>query len=290
MFDSVITSYPAEAPAIGVSWSPNIKGFLSTQAPGIVDYVEIPFEQLQHSPNLAAEFTSVPVILHCASMSVAGYVRPDLSTLDNIAKQATTTKTPWIGEHLAYVLAAPLEEGECSHPVNVGYTVCPPLNEPTLRQVVANMQWLKHQFSVPIILENVPQYFPVPGSTMSVVEFIKELCERTDINLLLDLAHFYIVAQNFNFNALDAIKLLPLDRVVEIHIAGFSQQCQRFWDDHGSMPPDDIYRLLEVALEYARPRAITLEYNWEANLNPEVMLAQIDKIKRYANVDEGVAV
>ena len=290
----MIPTYHGKRPAVGISWSPNIEGFLTAQGPGIVDYVEIPFEQLQHNSKLADEFTSVPIILHCASMSVAGYVRPDVSTLDTISKQVAITKTPWIGEHLAYVLAAPLDEGAYSPPINVGYTVCPPLNESTLRQVAANTAWLKSQFSVPVILENVPQYFPVPGSTMSMVEFVKELCNRTDINLLLDLAHFYIVAQNFNFDAAESIRLLPLNRVVEIHIAGFSHQCGRYWDDHAAIPPAEIYRLLEIVLEHAQPKAITLEYNWEANLNPELMLAQLAKIKRYANANtevmEGVAV
>jgi uncharacterized protein (UPF0276 family) len=284
-----MSAFPAPGmPAVGIAWSPGIDGFLRSQEGGNVDYIEIPFEQLDHDPTLSGKYGKTPVVLHCASMSVAGFVRPTSSTLAAIEREAANTQTPWIGEHLAFVLAHPYDPDGKDEPINVGYTVCPQLSESTLAQVASNLTWLQSRFPAPIILENIPQYFPVPGSTMNLIEFISELCARTPVGLLLDLAHLYISAKNFGHDPVRVLDGFPLERVVEIHLAGVNEQGGRYWDDHASLPPEAVFELLEIALERARPKALTLEYNWEPSLQPAVLLARMERIRDMAGHRPGV--
>ena len=105
----------------------------------------------------------IPLILHCASMSVAGFLPPSAATLDAIAAETARTATPWIGEHLAFISADGLNEDDAGSvaPTSLTYTVCPQLSEETVERVAENFAALQPRFPVPLILENSPQYFAV---------------------------------------------------------------------------------------------------------------------------------
>ena len=250
-------------PQIGLAHGPGFAEFMASNG-GLIDYVEIPFEQLRHSPGLASIQETLPVILHCASLSVAGFLPPSQATVDALRQEADRTRTPWIGEHLAFVSADGInEEAERDlTPTNLTYTLCPQLSEQTLDRVVENMASFQQTFAAPLILENSPQYFAVPGSTMSMVEFVAEVASRCDTGLLLDLSHFAITSLNTGVDALEEIERLPLERVVEIHVSGYNEQAGVIWDDHAAPAPPLVFELLERVARRARPRALTLEYNW----------------------------
>ena len=268
---------------LGLAYGPGIPGFLDSN-PAAVDYVELPFEQLRHSPELASIQDAVPLILHCASMSVAGFVPPSETTVQAIGRAAARTRSPWIGEHLAFVSADGINEAaeRDSAPTNLTYTICPQLSEETVERVAANLASLRSCFEVPIILENSPQYFAIPGSTMNMVDFIGEVAARCEVGLLLDLSHFLITSLNTGVDAVKELERMPLERVVEIHVSGLSAQSDIVWDDHASPAPPEIFVLLERVLERVRPRALTLEYNWSAFPQPLLLSHIADTRKALA--------
>jgi hypothetical protein len=248
----------------------------------LVDYVEVPFEQLRHHPPTARIQERVPVLLHCSSMSVAGFVRPTDQTLDAIAEHADRTRTPWIGEHLAFISADALDGGDGGDhraPTELTYTVCPQLSEETVERVAANLRRLRARFLVPIILENSPQYFALPGSTMAMPAFIAEVARRCDVDLLLDLTHFLITTSNMDLDPLSSVSELPLERVVEIHLSGMSQQSGRWWDDHSAPVPEEAFELLGQIRPRIRPRAVTFEYNWAPSMPEPVLVDQIARVR-----------
>ena len=261
----------------GLAYGPGFEEFIASNA-GLIDYVEIPFEQLRHTPQLGIIQEQLPVILHCASLSVAGFVAPSQATVDALVDQAAYTYTPWIGEHLAFVSADGVNEEADRDltPTNLTYTLCPQLSEETVQRVVQNMASFKEIFPVPLILENSPQYFPVPGSTMNMVDFVSEVALQTDTGLLLDLSHFAITSLNTNVDATKEIDRLPLERVVEIHISGYNEQEGVVWDDHAAPAPALVFDLLERVAARARPKAVTLEYNW-LTFPTAVLLSHIER-------------
>jgi uncharacterized protein (UPF0276 family) len=262
---------------IGLAYGPGFEDFIASNA-GLIDYVEIPFEQLRHTPDVAAVQEQLPVVLHCASLSVAGFIPPSPATLDALVDQAARTRTPWIGEHLAFVSADGINEEPDRDltPTNLTYTLCPQLSDETVSRVVENMAAFGRRFPVPLILENSPQYFAVPGSTMTMVEFVSEVADRTDTGLLLDLSHFAITSLNTKVDALREIDRLPLERVVEIHISGYNEQEGIVWDDHAAPAAPLVFDLLERVAARARPRALTIEYNW-LSFPPAVLQSHIER-------------
>jgi uncharacterized protein len=265
---------------LGLAHGPGVLEFLSGRR-DIVDYLEVPFEQLRHTPELGALQESVPVILHCASLSIAGFVPPSEATVEAIQREADRTQTPWIGEHLAFVSADGIHEepDRDTAPTNLTFTLCPQLSEETIDRVAENLNALRARFPVPLILENSPQYYPMPGSTMSLTEFVARVAERCDTDMLLDLSHLMITSANTGTDAAAELDRLPLERVVEIHMSGMSVQSGITWDDHAVPAPEEQFQLLERTLGRAKPRALTIEYNWSALPEP-VLLSHVAKTRR----------
>ena len=268
----------SEKPHLGLAYGPGLFGFMDSY-PDAIDYVELPFEQLRHSPDLASIQENIPVILHCASMSIAGFVPPTEKTIDAINREATRTKTPWIGEHLAFIMAEAIPEDD-AQPSNLTYTVSPQLSEESVERVLQNLALLRPRFTVPLILENSPQYFTVPGSTMNMVDFISEVASRCEVDLLLDLSHFLITSMNTGVDAVKEIERLPLERVVEIHVSGLNKQSGIVWDDHATPAPPLVFELLRQVLARTKPRALTLEYNWSSSFPQKTLLEHIDRSRQ----------
>jgi len=273
------------APAVGLAYSDLVRSFVRRHGSS-VDYLEVPFELLRHDPAVFEDGLGKPVVLHCASLSVAGAVLCPEPVVEEIRRWAERTGTPWIGEHLAFVTANRVEGGRTGQPYapgepyNIGYTVSPPMNEDTLERVAENVTSYASRFDVPLLLENSPLYFRVPGSTMTQTEFIGALCARVPVGLLLDLSHLYITSRTMDFDVLEELERLPLERVEEIHVSGVDEQPDGAWDDHANRAPAIVHRLLARALERAAPRAITLEYNWSARFPPEVLRHEIARVRR----------
>ncbi len=269
------------ATEVGVSYGAHALDFLERH-PGVVDYIEIPFEQLRHEPGSISIGEKAPLILHSASLSIAGFYAPPEPVIEAVRSASVLTKTPWIGEHLSFILAHCLgsdQPGDPHDPTSLTFTVCPQLSAETLHRARGNLLQIRNRFQVPLILENPPQYFVAPGSTMSLVEFMVEFFSQCDAGLLLDISHFLITAHNRGFDAATELARLPLERVVEVHLSGFSDQSGVTWDDHGSAAPEIAFELLAQILERGSPRAVTFEYNWDPEFPDEVLREQILRVR-----------
>ena len=249
----------------------------------LFDFVEVPFELLQHDPSVLDLLGSKSVILHCASLSIAGSVRPDREVVASLRRWIRRTKTPWLGEHLAFMTADKLlagpnaDEYAPGQPYNLGFTVSPPMNSASADSVVKTARLYRDQLGIPLLLENSPIYFTVPGTVMSQTDFIQEICRDSSIRLLLDLTHFLISARNLGFDAFSEIQKLPLARVDEIHISGTSFQENRWWDDHAAPASDEVFELFRTVLHSASPKAVTLEYNWSATFPEDSIMRDFDR-------------
>lgn len=265
------------ATAVGLAWSPKVSEIV-TNDPHVADFVEVPFERLRVQPNTLSGLDNHLLILHCSSMSIGGDVPPSAETIESIRNFARVTKTPWIGEHLAFTAAHRFDD-HGNEILDTEFTICPQFSEPMLEIATRNYIELSSRFEQELILENPPQYFFVPGSTMSQMTFIKRLCDRADARLLLDLSHLYITARNIGETPNALLEQYPVENVVEIHISGVSEERGLRWDNHAVFASDDIFELLRCCLKRVRPKAVTLEYNWHSQFEDDVMMQHIKRIR-----------
>lgn len=279
-----IAPFPFDRVAIGMAYSGYAERFL-VDCPDGVDYLEIPFEHLRFDPSVIQLGTKKPIVLHCASLSVAGSVLPSDGLLDEVRTWIDRTKTPWLGEHLSFVTADASFSGQADEyapgePFNIGYTVSPAYSEETLQRVLASVAQSSARLNIPFLLENAPIYFQVPSSTMSQAAFFCEVCSNSNIGVLLDLSHLYITSKTLGHDPFSLLSEMPLDRVVEIHVSGADEQDGASWDDHSSPAPKVIHTLLDKALCCApKLRAVTLEYNWSSRFPRETLLSELSWVR-----------
>lgn len=269
---------------VGVAYGAYVRSLLQRFGQ-LIDYVEVAHELLAHQPTVLDDLVGKPTILHCASLDIAGSARVSEGTVSAVRRSISQTATPWVGEHLAFITASRELAGENAEeyapgePYNLGFTVGPPMNSDTLDSVVATVAAYEKDLGLRVLLENSPIYFEMPGSTMSQVDFIQELCRRSPTRLLLDLTHFFITSQNTAADPFSNLSRYPLDRIDEVHISGTAFQEGVFWDDHASGACDEVFELLELVCRRVTPRAVTLEYNWSARFPEEVLVRDLHRVR-----------
>lgn len=268
-------------PRIGISYSEYVRSLVDDERDAFA-YVEVPFELLRQNPRVLPIEHCGEILLHCASLSMAGEVRPDERTWDAVAAAIERTGTPWLTEHMAFYTAARTPgDGHSAVPIyDIGYAISAPMNEESLARVVGAVDECVRRLGLRVALENSPLYFVPPGSTMSQTEFLRRVCEESEAWLLLDLPHFVITSRNAGVEPLEALGELPLDRVLEVHVSGISHQDGADWDDHTVTTPQIVLDLLGETVRRSSVEAVTLEYSWNALFPRETLLGELARVRQ----------
>ncbi|HEY0194272.1 MAG TPA: DUF692 family protein, partial [Kofleriaceae bacterium] len=92
-------------------------------------------------------------------------------------------------------------------------------------------------------------------------EFIAAMVEKAQTHLLLDLHNIHANSKNFEgYDAWTFLRTIPLDRVVEIHIAGGQQAEDWYHDFHCEAVPEPVWEMLDYVVRRASNlRAVVLE-------------------------------
>ena len=199
-----------ESTRLGLAYSPGAMGFVEAH-PGMVDYIEMPFEQLRHAPALATlqndDDPDRPSLRQPVDRRLRAAFGRDRGCHP---LRGAADAHAMAGRASRLCLGRRAQVGQAP-PTTLTYTVCPQLSEETLACVTRNLASVRRNFDVPLIVENPPLYFMVPGSTMNLVDYIAEVLARSDTGLLLDLTHFLIGCLNTASDALAEIRRLPLN-------------------------------------------------------------------------------
>jgi uncharacterized protein (UPF0276 family) len=111
----------------------------------------------------------------------------------------------------------------------------------------------------PLCLENVSTYVQFGQSEMREWEFISELAQRTGCWLLFDVNNVYVSAFNHGYDALEFLNGIPVDRVIQFHLAGHSDMVNYVVDTHDHPVRDEVWTLYEAALRRFGPVSTMIE-------------------------------
>ncbi len=134
-----------------------------------------------------------------------------------------------------------------------------PFSDESIEIVANNIRKIKAFIPVPFLMENISYYFSIPGSTMSEAEFISRVVEVADCGLLLDLTNVHTNAINHGYDPFEFLRSLPLERVVEIHVAGGLMMDGVLIDSHSSAVPEAVWDLLRFVLPRSPVKGVVLE-------------------------------
>jgi uncharacterized protein (UPF0276 family) len=107
---------------------------------------------------------------------------------------------------------------------------------------------------------------------MSETDFLAEVLQQADCGLLLDVNNVFVNATNHGFDARDWLRRIPLERVVQLHIAGHDAREPVLIDTHGEPIRDEVWELLEFVLERTGPVSVLIER--DTNIPPLPVLLE----------------
>jgi uncharacterized protein (UPF0276 family) len=198
-----------------------------------------------------------PVSLHGVGLSIGGAGPLDKDHLDRLCALADRYQPALFSEHLAW----------SSHDTVYLNDLLPlPYTEETLERVCTHIDEVQDALRRQMLLENPSTYVAFVESTMSEVEFLREVVQRTACGLLLDVNNVFVQATNHGFEPRAYLDSFPAEHVGEIHLGGHAEDqdddgSALLIDDHGRAVADPVWGLYAHALARTGPTPTLIEWD-----------------------------
>jgi uncharacterized protein len=99
-----------------------------------------------------------------------------------------------------------------------------PYDEAALDTVVDHLNEVQDTLGRSFVIENPSTYVAFRTSTMTELEFLNALVDRTGCQLLCDVSNVYLSGHNMGYDPYGFIDGLPSSAVVELHLGGFTPE------------------------------------------------------------------
>lgn len=207
-----------------------------------------------------------PVVTHGLTMSLGGTDPLDAGYLRELVTTIRALRSPWHSDHLCFSVA----NGRVLHDL-----LPVAFKEASVQPIADRIKAARDALGVPMAIENVSFYFHPGRAEMGEAEFLSRLCEAADCGLMLDINNAYVNSLNFGFDVDHWMAEAPLERVVQMHVAGHEwfevddrgigrpvapgSPGAMVIDTHGADVPDPVLSLLGRVVERTGPVPIVLE-------------------------------
>ena len=196
---------------------------------------------LHHLEKIRAHY---PMTLHSVGLSLGSADPLNVEYLTRLKALADRIEPAQVSDHLAWVSVD-------GHYFN---DLAPlPYTESVLNYVAERILQVQDVLGRRILIENLSPYLQFRHNSFTEWEFIQALVVKADCNLLLDVNNVYVNATNHGFDPLDYLDAMPVDRVKEIHLAGYDEQDSFLFDTHGYPVRPGVWQLYQQALQRFGP-------------------------------------
>jgi uncharacterized protein (UPF0276 family) len=182
-----------------------------------------------------------PMVMHGVSMSIGSTAPLNLDYLKQLKALIKRVQPAWFSDHLCWTGV---------NGVNLHDLMPLPYTEEAVRHVAERVSRVQDYMGSQMLLENVSSYISYSDSQMSEWEFLREVAERADCLILLDINNIYVSAFNHNFDPLAYLHAIPGERVRQFHLAGHSHEGNLIIDTHDQPVADPVYELYAAAVQY----------------------------------------
>ncbi len=192
-----------------------------------------------------------PLITHGLTLSLGAIDEPKPDYLNELRTEVRRLRSPWHSDHLCFSTAGDRVLHEL-----MPLKFC----RENVTRVADRIRRVEDFLGLPLLIENI-SYYAHPGrAELPEAEFICSVLEKSGASLLLDVNNVYVNAQNHGFDPADFLRQIPLDRVVEIHVAGHTRVDDGLIiDTHGTNVCEPVLALLGWVLERTGPLPVLLE-------------------------------
>ena len=215
-----------------------------------------------------------PLSVHGVGLSIGGASALDRDHLARLKRLIDAYQPALFSEHLAWST----HDG-----VFLNDLLPLPYNSVSLAHVCDHVSQVQDSIGMRMLLENPSTYVAFGNTTMSEIEFLLTVAQRTGCGLLLDVNNVHVSAVNHGFDAVAYIDSFPMQHVGEFHLAGFAEDrdssgARLLIDDHGCPVGDIVWELYSRAFT-RRPAPSLIE--WDNNVPPfAVLAAEVERARR----------
>ncbi len=254
--------------AVGLVYAPGLEPLL--EPPGLVDVLEIEPEVFWWEcagvagperfavHRQAWEYVRAlprPKLVHGVGFAVGGTVAPEPDHLPLWRRCVAELGALWSSHHLAFNWFGPPEARRFA-----GFFLPPRQTDDGVRAAVASIRAIAAELACPFAVETGVNYLAPRPDELDDGDFVARVVRGTGCHLLLDLHNLWC-NQRAGRQSIEAyLAALPLDRVIEVHLAGGFSLDGYWLDAHAALPPDELLAIFaDVAPLLPEARAVCFE-------------------------------
>ncbi|WP_299795636.1 DUF692 domain-containing protein [uncultured Shewanella sp.] len=205
-----------------------------------------------------------PLVLHSVGLSLGGLPPIDTNYLAKIKTLKESTGALWYSEHASFSGNA---ERKVPDLLPLPYT------EEAVRHLSQRIILVQEFLGERILLENVATYVSCQFNELTEGEFLAAVAKEADCYLLLDINNAYVTARNLNQDMKTFMETIPVERVKQIHLAGFHDKGEYLLDAHNHPVDKDVWHEFKGFIAKHGPIPSMIE--WDNDLPPlERLLAE----------------
>lgn len=240
-------------------------------APSRVEWLEIISENymvaggapLWHLDRIRRDF---PLVMHGVSLNIGGTAPLDMDYLRDLKALAQRAQPSWISDHLCWT---------GTQGMNMHDLLPLPYTEETLQHVCERIQRVQDYLGRRLVIENPSTYVAFAADQMPEWEFVSEMLQRADCELLLDVNNVHVSSINHGFDAQKYIDNIPRGRVRQIHLAGHEVHDGYLIDTHDQPICGSVWQLYAYTLMHCGSVPTMIER--DDNIPPlEELLDELD--------------
>ena len=219
--------------------------------------------------EISKHYTVIP---HSVATSVGSTDPLDFKYLASTKEILNLLNAPWTSDHLCFTMI--------DH-ANLSDLIPLPFTEESVSNCVKRIKAIQDFCERPFLIENVTRYITPSSREMLEDEFLNRILEGANCGLLLDLTNVYLNSKYHDFDPYQFITSLSLDRVVQIHLAGWQGRIEDgAIDTHDAPVPPEVLDLLKFTVKLIGKSSPLIE--WDEDLpSLQYLLSeanQVDKI------------
>lgn len=205
--------------------------------------------------RIRAQYRIIP---HGVCLSIGSTDPLDLDYLKRLKTFLDLLDPPWTSDHLCFTMV--------DH-TNLNELIPLPFTKESADNVAERARRVQDYLERPLLLENVTRYITVSQREMNESEFINTVLDKGDCGLLLDITNVHLNAAFHGFDPLEFIQSLPLNRVGQVHLAGWEPDANGLvLDSHDAPVPPEVWQLFRATLDLMGPTSALIE--WDNQLPP----------------------
>lgn len=194
-------------------------------------------------------------LMHGIGFAVGGTLPPDEQQIPPLQRLARDLSSPWISEHLSFNRARG-EHGTFA----TGFLLPPRQTRAGAAAAAASVRAMSDALPLPMLVETGVNYLRARDDECTDGCFVRSVCESAGCGILLDLHNAWTNARNGRQPLDDFFRELPLERVVEVHLAGGFEYRGYWLDSHsGAIPAELVEIAHDVVPRLPNLRALIFE-------------------------------